>query len=124
MKTIVFDSHPLLAYFEKEEGWERIAELFQEGVEGKYQILFSVVNWGEVYYAVLREYGEKEAIQIMEAIKNMPIDLVDVTKEHALYAARLKAKGGISYADCFAAGLAQLKKAEVLTGDKEFRRVE
>jgi predicted nucleic acid-binding protein len=30
----------------------------------------------------------------------------------------------MSYADCFAAALAKLKKAELVTGDKEFRQVE
>jgi predicted nucleic acid-binding protein len=30
----------------------------------------------------------------------------------------------MSYADCFAAALAKLKKAELVTGDKEFRQVD
>jgi predicted nucleic acid-binding protein len=28
------------------------------------------------------------------------------------------------YADCFAAALAKLRKAELVTGDKEFRQIE
>ena len=38
-------------------------------------------------------------------------------------AAELKAKKKMSYADCFAAALAKLRKAELVTGDKEFRQV-
>jgi len=30
----------------------------------------------------------------------------------------------MSYADCFAAALARQRKAELVTGDKEFREVE
>jgi predicted nucleic acid-binding protein len=30
----------------------------------------------------------------------------------------------MSYADCFAAALAKLRKAELVTGDKEFRQIE
>ena len=36
----------------------------------------------------------------------------------------MKSKRGLSYADCFAAGLAKMKKAEVVTGDTEFKNVE
>jgi predicted nucleic acid-binding protein len=36
----------------------------------------------------------------------------------------LKARGSIAYGDCFAAALAKMKKAEVVTGDKEFKQVE
>ena len=37
---------------------------------------------------------------------------------------RLKATKKMSYTDCFAAGLAKLRKAELVTGDKEFKQVE
>jgi predicted nucleic acid-binding protein len=38
-------------------------------------------------------------------------------------AATLKAHKKMSYADCFAAALAKMKKAELVTGDKEFKEV-
>jgi predicted nucleic acid-binding protein len=38
-------------------------------------------------------------------------------------AGELKARGGISYADCFAAALAIEKNAPLLTGDREFEQV-
>jgi ribonuclease VapC len=33
-------------------------------------------------------------------------------------------KGRIAYADCFAAALAKSRKAELITGDKEFKLLE
>jgi predicted nucleic acid-binding protein len=84
-----------------------------------------MVNWGEVYYVALREYDEEYANKVLHAMKNMPIEIVEVNRELTMLAARFKAKGGMSYADCFASGLAKLKKAaELVTGDKEFREVE
>lgn len=125
MKTIVLDSHPLIAYFEKDEGWEKVAEILQQAAEGKHQLLLSVINWGEIYYITLREYGEEYAETVLHALKNMPIEIVEANKELTLHAARLKAKGGLAYADCFAAGLASMKKgAELVTGDKKFKRLE
>ncbi len=54
----------------------------------------------------------------------MPIELVDADRELAYVAARFKARGGLSYADCYAVGLAQLRGAAVVTGDPEFHTVD
>lgn len=110
--------------FERDAGWEAVSALFQEASEEKCQIFLSVVNWGEVYYITLREYGEGYAEKVMSALSNTPIELVDATKEISLQAARLKARGGLSYADCFAAATAMMNRNSILvTGDKEFKRV-
>ena len=123
MKTIVLDSQPVVAYFEKGEGWESVGELLQSAAEEKIKLSMSVINWGEVYYIALREYGEEHAERVNRALKNMPIEILDVDMELTLQAARLKARGGISYADCFGAALAVRKKAELVTGDREFKAV-
>ncbi|MDW3229828.1 MAG: PIN domain-containing protein, partial [Acidobacteriota bacterium] len=80
-------------------------------------------NYGEVYYIVARELGLGKAEEIAEVIKTLPINIVEVDLVLAKEAAKFKAKFSISYADCFAAALAKLKKAEVLTGDKEFGKL-
>lgn len=125
VKTIVLDSQPIIAYFEKDAGWETLAKLLQSAADRKCQVLLSVVNWGEVYYITLREYGEEYADRVLHALKNMPIELVEANRELTLQAAKIKAKGGVSYADCFAIALARTRKAaELVTGDKEFKHVE
>jgi predicted nucleic acid-binding protein len=125
VKTYVLDSHPLLVYFEREDGWETVADLLQQASEEKCHLVLSMINWGEVYYITLREYNEEHAEKVLHALSNMPIELKEVNKEVTMNAAKLKAKGGLSYADCFAAGLAMMiKNAEVVTGDKEFKQVE
>jgi predicted nucleic acid-binding protein len=49
---------------------------------------------------------------------------VDANWEISRQAAMYKSIGGMSYADCFAAALAKLRNAELVTGDKEFKKVE
>ena len=39
-------------------------------------------------------------------------------------AAKLKATKKMAYADCFAAALAKIRNAELVTGDAEFKEVE
>ena len=53
-----------------------------------------------------------------------PIDVVVPDLDTTLLAARFKAGGGISYADCFAGALASRSNLPVLTGDPEFSRLE
>lgn len=125
MKTLVLDSHAVLAYFEKDEGWKSVAEMLHEAVEGKTRLIISVVNWGEVYYITLREYGEKHAARVLQALDDMPVEIIDAGREVTMHAAQFKAAGGISYADSFACGLAKtVHGAEIVTGDPEFRSVE
>ena len=125
MKTLVLDSHALLAYFEREPGWDAVAHLLHEAAEGRRRLVMSVVNWGEICYITLREYGKNQLECVLDALDNMPVEIVDAGREAALEAARFKARGGLSYADSYVCGLAKLiKGAEILTGDPEFRSVE
>jgi ribonuclease VapC len=84
----------------------------------------SVINWGEVYYQVARRYGEPQAREIERMIQSFPIAVIDADRELTREAARLKAGKRLAYADCFAAALAKIKKAELYTGDPEFKAVE
>ena len=54
------------------------------------------------------------------------IEIVPVESDLVLarQAARFKASKKLSYADCFAAVLAKVRKAELITGDSEFKQVE
>jgi predicted nucleic acid-binding protein len=80
----------------------------------------SVVNWGEVYYSIWRARGEKFAHDKIKAIAQLPIEVVGVDMELAQLAARLKALHNLPYADCFAAALAENRRARLITSDKDF----
>jgi predicted nucleic acid-binding protein len=119
----VLDSWALLCYLEQEPGYEKIIELFEKAVESSKPLLMCVVNWGEVYYQVTRRFGDQKAQEIEQLIQTLPITLVEANKELTREAARIKAAKKMAYADCFAVALARLKKAELYTGDPEFRIV-
>ncbi|MFA4889301.1 MAG: type II toxin-antitoxin system VapC family toxin [Candidatus Omnitrophota bacterium] len=122
--TRVLDAHGLLVFLEKEAGYEKVEQSFVAAVEKDKYLLMSSVNFGEVYYIVLRECGQDKAHEIEKIIMTLPIEIIDVDMQLAREAARFKATHKISYADCFAAALAKLHKGEVITGDKEFKAVE
>lgn len=122
--TRVLDSWALLCYLDHEPGVEKMIDLFESATQSSKPLLMCVVNWGEVYYQTARRLGENKAQEIEQLIQSFPITLVDVDEDLTREAARLKATKRMAYADCFAAALAKLKRAELVTGDKEFKQME
>ncbi len=122
--TRVLDAHGLMVFFEKEPGFEKVEALFINAVEKDKNLLMTSVNFGEVYYIVLRECGREKAEEIEKIIQTLPVEIIDVDLDLAREAARIKAVRKISYADCFAAALTRIHKGELVTGDKEFKALE
>lgn len=126
MKNVpgVLDAYSLIAYFENEKGAAEMIEVLKNAGASGQDLLLSAVNWGEIYYITLREAGEKKAMEVEQAIGNLPISIVGVDLELARRAAQFKARYRMSYADCFAAALAKVHRAELVTGDTEFKQIE
>lgn len=124
MATKVLDSYALMAFFEDEPGADIVRGLIHKAVESGTNLLMSVVNLGEVWYSIARTNSAEVADQYIHEIKGMGIEIVDVDWVLTHQAATFKVNGNISYADCFAAALAKLKKADLVTGDKEFKSLE
>ncbi len=118
----MLDSSALMTFFEDRPGAEKVEDLLGKAAETKHPLLMSVVNWGEVYYSVWRARDEKAAMATLREIAQLPIQVIDVDMELAKLAASLKAEHNLPYADCFAAALAQTRKATLVTSDKDFER--
>lgn len=126
MATKVLDSWALLAFFKNEPAADAMEEILHRAVLERHKLLMSVINWGEIYYSVLRADGQAVAEQRAREIASLPLDIVGVNDDLHLVrqAAIFKATKKMSYADCFGAALAWIQKAEFVTGDPEFKEVE
>ena len=126
MATKVLDSWALMAFLHDEPAAEEVEKLLVKAAEDKHKLLLCVVNWGEIYYSIARAEGEAAAGQKVADLATLAIELVPVADDLQLVreAAKLKATKKMAYADCFAAALAKLRNAEVVTGDPEFKEVE
>ena len=120
----VLDAYSLLAYLEGEAGAEQMIEIFRVARDSGRSLFLSVVNWGEVYYITIREAGHERADEVAHLISTLPIQIVPADLDLTRQAAELKSKHRMSYANCFAAALAKSRKAELVTGDRDFRQVE
>jgi len=121
---LVLDAYAVIAYLEKDRGFEFIQESLNKAAKGQDELFMSTVNWGEVYYIVQREFGSHKANEVETLIETFPIQIIPIDKALAKQAAQYKAGHKMSYADCFAAALAKMQKSTLVTGDKEFRAVE
>jgi uncharacterized protein len=123
-KAIVLDSWAVMAYLEDESSAQKVADLIGDAHEHGIPLLMSVVNAGEVWCILAREVSEAEADKALHELRQLGIEFQDVDMKLARLAGGFKAKHRMSYADCFAAALAREQKAELVTGDKEFKQIE
>jgi predicted nucleic acid-binding protein len=113
-----------MTFFIGRPGAEKVKELIYAAIEGKKELLMSVVNWGEVYYSVWHERGREAAQKTLAEIAQLPIEIVDADAQLTKLAAELKAQHKLPYADSFAAALAQQRKATLVTSDKNFQSLQ
>jgi predicted nucleic acid-binding protein len=121
---IVLDSFALITYLEAEPGHEMISQLLGQAADGDVVLGMNVINLGEVWYHFARRHSEAIADQVVTEINDLGVEVVEADWALTHQAAVYKARGGISFADCFAAALAQAWKAPLVTGDLEFKRLE
>ena len=120
-KAYVLDSWAVIAYLEDEPSGEQVEELIATAHEEQIPIYMSVVNVGEVWYTLAREISEEEANASVKSLRDLRIQFEDADWTLTQEAARFKSQNKMSYADAFAAALAKVKKADLVTGDNEFK---
>jgi predicted nucleic acid-binding protein len=124
LRASVLDSYAVLAYLFAEEGHEKVVALLEKAAESSKNALIAAPNWAEIRYQIERKAGAARWKEIREKLLGLPIEVVATDQRLAEIAGEIKAHRKMSLADCFAAALAKDRKAEVYTGDPEFRAVE
>ena len=120
----VLDSFAMLAHLGDEAGAARVRAVLRAARLDRAEVFLSAINLGELVYITERERGLVQAQIVLNAVEQLPVQILEATRERVLAAAHLKATHAISYADAFVVAAAQEMKATILTGDPEFRTVE
>lgn len=113
-----------MAFFNGEPAAPRVRDRFAQAMESGVLLALCVVNWGEVIYQFERSGGTAAAVSVIRDIDNLPVEVVPVDRSLTCLAASFKARGGLSYADAFAAALARERNAGLLTGDPELKSLD
>ena len=124
MKTRVLDTWPILEWMNgRQPATDAVERLFDESLVGTARLFMSAINAGEVYYFLRKTHSKRIAESWRELSATVPATVEVPTADEIWDAALLKGGYPISYADAFAAGLAQKYRCPLVTGDPEFRSV-
>lgn len=124
MAAIVLDAHALLAFFRGENAGVHVRELLQKAASTDRSLHMTEVNYAEVKYTVIRKDGPDRWATIARELPALPIEFRAADRALADTAADYKSRFKISLADAFAVALAKERKAELVTGDPEFKPLE
>lgn len=124
LKNSVLDSYAILAFLFKEKGYEKVLDLFEKAAQTDQVLFIASPNWAEVRYMVERKVGAGRWHEARHKLLGLPLEVVSADQPLAELAGEIKAIKKMSLADCFAAALAKQKKADLYTGDPEFKTVE
>lgn len=124
MKPVVLDASALLAMFYGEPGVDEMRALFHRATTADQPLLMTAVNWAEILYRIERRQGTAGLSAARRLAASGPLSVVPADKDLAELAAGYKAAGLLALADGFAAALAKLRKAELVTADYFFKAVE
>ena len=123
-KRSLLDSFALLAFLNKERGFEKVKSLLRAAEATGEPLLMNEINIGEVYYITAKDRSMEQAEEFLHRLETLPIQPIVNSFADVLEAARIKARFPISYADAFAIATAIRMNAVIVTEDAEFRAVE
>ena len=120
----VFDSWAILAFLQREPAGPVVRSLIIEAAEAGAEMWITAVNLGEVWYNLARRRSDSEADAAVADLERIGFQVRSIDWDLARQAAVYKARHALAYADCFAAALAKQLKVELVTGDREFKKLE
>lgn len=124
MAAAVLDSHALLAFFRGEHTAHSVKALLHKAAAADRPLQMTEVNYAEVKYMLLKKDGADAWERAADVLKSLPIEFHPADRTLSDAAADYKARFKLGLADAFAAALAKEKKAELVTGDPEFKALE
>ena len=120
----VFDSWAIIAFLQREPAGPAVRSLIIEAAEAGAPSWITAVNLGEVWYNLARKHSDSDADAAAADLERIGFQVRSIDWDLARQAAVYKARYSIGYADCFAAALAKQLKVELVTGDRDFKRLE
>ncbi len=123
-RALIFDSHALLRFFQKEKGHEKVMHILKDIEKSGGTKYINAINLGEIIYSTKREFGDQKKLEVLANIERLNFTILPVSNSLIFQAAEYKAQYSIAYANCFVLASALEHKATVVTGDPEFKKVE
>ncbi|MDQ6705652.1 MAG: PIN domain-containing protein, partial [Acidobacteriota bacterium] len=98
---------------------EKVQKLFDAVSRRERKLAMNIFNLGEVYYLAAKARDVPYADRVLQNLRAR-VSSVPAADDLVMYAAALKARYPLSYADAFAAATAVMRNSPLVTGDPDF----
>jgi len=114
----VIDSSSLVKFFSKEEGWEKIAQIIEEGVITLDLSIKEIANalWKKI---LIGEMNENIAIKILYDLLKLEAIIIVNQYEYLIEAFKIANRNKITIYDSLFIALAKSNNLELVTSDKK-----
>ena len=123
-RPLVLDSWAVAAHFQGIAAAAGLAGLISETLKACRPVAMTAVNVGEVWHTIARAATLSDADDAVVDMRCWGVEFVDADWPLAHAAAVIRTTYCLSYANAFAAALAKERRADLVTGDPEFHRLE
>lgn len=120
--AFVLDTSALLALRSDESGADEVEELLVRARRSQCRLLISFMTRMELFYCIWREEGEEAGRDALRLVDSFAVEWGSCEPEILETAARLKAQGGLSVADCWIGATAVVRAATLIHKDPEFSK--
>jgi len=115
--TVLVDSWAWIEYFKGSEAGKKAKEV----IEGREQLLLATINAAEIYRFLLQNKSE-DAEKLIKFVLSSSF-IIPLETDLALRSAKLKHNLKIRLADAIVIATAEENKAQILTGDDDFKNM-
>ena len=123
-QDLVLDSWPILEWIKgREPACSVFRTMMGDAQAGRVAFRMSRINHGEVVYSIHKDFPRERVAAALLAFAEVPIELYSVDDALVDEAVQLKCVHAISYADAFAVALSVRLGLQLVTGDRELRRI-
>ena len=88
----LFDSHALLAFFQKEKGAGIVAKILRNAEKQGLNRLICVINLGEIIYMTKRRFGDQKKVELLGRVHQLGIKVLPIPESLVYQAAEFKAE--------------------------------
>ncbi len=121
MRELVLDAWGVVEWLEdRRPAADHIQRLLDAADRGECRLLMNIINLGEVFYVSVKRRGLEYGNHALHVL-HPRLATISTQDDLVMFAAKLKARHRISYADGFAAATAILQDIPLVTGDPELR---
>ena len=115
---VVLDAYGLMVWLLEEPSYKIVEDYLTS-----HTVFMSPINFGEVYYRLIKNNLIEEASNLWNNEDSFPIKFIEPTCKRIRLASEIKGKYPVSYADSFCIALGIELNAPIITGDPKFKEV-